>query len=279
MSRLKDTFSPGPVLVAVMAGLFITAAASEAFIKDAFGAVLMRTIVSSRTGEEYALYIYIPENLRNIELRYPVVYLLDGDRHFAGLQQKIDRKIRDFRLPAMMIVGIGYGPGDDKRRRDYTPSPVKAYPGSGRVQSFYSFLRLELVPYIDNRFKTVAEPGGRCIAGHSYGGIAALYGLYNQQDLFAGFIAVSPALWWDNELFLRTRPEFSHLRSGTRLRVHLSSGALEARLMNSLSRRYYDVLRAHGHGKLIIRYTVLRGKNHDDVAGDGLEAGIHFMFK
>jgi predicted alpha/beta superfamily hydrolase len=97
-------------------------------------------------------------------------------------------------IPELIIVGIGYGGLDksagEKRRRDYRPTPT------GGAQSFLKFLEDELLPFIDNNYRTV--PGERAINGYSIGGLFGLYTLFTKPEIFNRYIIGSPSLTWDN---------------------------------------------------------------------------------
>jgi len=259
--------------------LFLTVVVAATAAPRLDGATLMRALTSPKNGEEYTLYIYVPENLGNFEYRYPVVYLLDGDTHFSGIQKRTAEKISEFKLPMLMIVGIGYGDGKNARKRDYTPTFLRGYEGSGGVRPFLDFVRREVVPYVDNNFRTVASPGGRCLAGHSLGGLTVLYAMLHHRDLFGKFISVSPALWWDGELFFKMNMNFSDISAKDPVRLHVSNGALEDPYMDASARRYIAILKGRAYGRLMVRYELIPEKNHDSVVIPALDEGIDFIFR
>jgi pimeloyl-ACP methyl ester carboxylesterase len=54
--------------------------------------------------------------------------------------------------------------------------PVK----TGGGGKFLSFLKQELIPLIDQTYR--ADPNGRVLVGHSYGGLFALYALFERDE-------------------------------------------------------------------------------------------------
>jgi predicted alpha/beta superfamily hydrolase len=71
---------------------------------------------------------------------------------------------------------------------------------SGGNERFLQFIREELMPYVNSHYKT--EPNN-ILAGHSFGGLAAVYCLSAHPEMFQMYISVSPSLWWDREYVLK----------------------------------------------------------------------------
>src|SRR5689334_2705377 len=82
------------------------------------------SIQSRILNEERKIWIYIPDGASVEDLekqRYPVVYLLDGEAHFAsvvGMIQQLSEVNNNMVCPKMIIVGI---PNID-RTKDLTPT-------------------------------------------------------------------------------------------------------------------------------------------------------------
>ena len=98
--------------------------------------------------------------------KYPVVYLLHGlFGHFDNWTKKTS--LVDYSVATDFIIVTPEG-GDGW----YTDSPVKP------DDKYESYIIQELIPEMDNRFRTIAEARGRVIAGLSMGGYGAIkYGL------------------------------------------------------------------------------------------------------
>jgi predicted alpha/beta superfamily hydrolase len=155
---------------------------------------------SSVIEDDFYIYISLPDGYDESVKKYPVLYLLDGDISF-GMASSIARYLQfGNTIPELIIVGIGYGAlkkseGND-RNRDYTISNRRNRPGSGGAPKFRKFLQEELIPYIDDEFRTITDD--RTIYGYSLGGLFALYSLFTEPDLFNRYIVGSPHLAWDN---------------------------------------------------------------------------------
>lgn len=167
-------------------------------------------IHSKILGEDRKLFIYNPDNVGgNVLPAYPVLYLLEENDMpmVAGMVKYLSSY--NEQLPAMLVVGID---GGGQRIRDLTPThslydnmgkldtdPQSWLQPSGGGDKFLRFVREEVMPFVEQRYRTAPF---RIIAGHSVGGLIAIHALATQPDLFNAYLAVSPSLWWDKGTYL-----------------------------------------------------------------------------
>ena len=179
------------------------------------------TIHSKLLNEERKIYVHCPKvDSADGNGRFPVLYVLDGDNHFALLAQYADYLSRPdvLAMPKIIVIGIP----NTKRTRDLTPTnnisnyegkpDSSGYQGSGGNENFLQFMATELMPMIDKTYQTTPY---KIIAGHSFGGLSSLNCLLTHPDLFDAYIAVSPSLWWDKEYVLKLTDK--KLRTGSSL--------------------------------------------------------------
>lgn len=164
---------------------------------------------SSILGEERKIMIYVPDAQNSIysEVKYPVVYLLDGEGHFnsvVGLIEQLSTVNGNTLLPKMIVVGI---PNTD-RSRDLTPTHSLLMTDgtkqdflstTGGGEKFTDFIEKELIPYVDSHYPTTSY---RVLIGHSFGGLFALNALFHHTGLFGAYLAIDPSLWWDHQHLL-----------------------------------------------------------------------------
>ena len=62
--------------------------------------------------------------------------------------------------------------------------------------AFRAFIRDELMPEIDRRYRTTGETA---IVGESAAGLFVMETLVLAPDMFDAYIAIDPSLWWDQE--------------------------------------------------------------------------------
>ncbi len=162
---------------------------------------VIEEIQSVQLGEKRILNIYLPAGYhQNDTTAYPVIYLLDGSAdedfiHVAGLVQFYSFPWIK-RLPGAILVGIA----NVDRKRDFTfPTTIEEdktrFPTTGHSDKFIAFIELELIPFIENKYKTNQS---KTIIGQSLGGLLATEILLNKPQLFNKYIIISPSLWWDN---------------------------------------------------------------------------------
>lgn len=155
------------------------------------------TLDSGVMGASRAYNVRLPDGYEAGETAYPVVYLLDGGLaqdfvHIAGLMQYADLS-GAFR-PAILV-----GVETVDRRAELTaassdPKERADFPTHGEAARFRRFLREELAPEIERRYRTNGE---RMIIGESLAGLFVAETFLAAPDAFDGYAAISPSLWWD----------------------------------------------------------------------------------
>jgi uncharacterized protein len=173
------------------------------------------TIESKILNEKRRIWVYVPHGAKdpeNLERRYPVIYLLDGNAHFSWLNKTAQQlcgvnsagTCRD-----MIMVAI---PNTD-RVRDFTPTnylfgpdgnQINEFKVSGGGEKFIDFIEKELIPYIDSAYPT--DPY-KVIFGHSLGGLAVMNIVINRPHLFNAYAAIEPSMWWDGKKLLKQAHE------------------------------------------------------------------------
>jgi predicted alpha/beta superfamily hydrolase len=171
------------------------------------------SLTSAVLKEKRKVWVYVPAGANDLAYapqRYQVLYLLDGDAHFAsvmGMVQQLSEVNSNTVCPEMIVVGI---PNTD-RTRDLTPTHVASAPGlsaegvktSGGGENFTAFLEKELIPYIDAHYPTLPH---RTLVGHSFGGLLVMNTLLHHPSLFENYVALDPSMWWDGGKLLREAP-------------------------------------------------------------------------
>jgi predicted alpha/beta superfamily hydrolase len=164
------------------------------------------TVHSAVLGEDRVALIRTPPGYETNGQRYPVLYMTDGDAQIGHTSATIEFLARSGRLPEMIVVGIT----NTDRTRDLTPTKStmpnsKDPPTGGGADKFVKFIETELIPAVEKNYRT--QPY-RIFAGHSLGGLLAVHIFTTRNDLFDAYIAVSPSLWWDNQLVDKNLEEF-----------------------------------------------------------------------
>ncbi len=145
------------------------------------GAVRMELFKSSYTGRTHVCYVYTPPGYDdNPTKRYPVLYLQHGGGEdetgwvwHGKINYIMDNLLAQGQCREMLIVmnsGYAFKPdGSDNR-------------GTG---GFDDFLVQDAVPFIDSRYRTLADRWSRAVAGLSMGGMQANVSAMKHLDVFA----------------------------------------------------------------------------------------------
>ncbi len=147
------------------------------------------TLKSVILNEERELLISLPADYHSGNRSYPVFYLLDGGMQFHNVSGIIEFLSKFKHIPNMILVGIK----NVNRERDFLPFKIDNWPPNPSAAKFRTFIREELIPSINSRFRTTDY---RILAGHSYGAIFCLYNFMEDPEMFTAFIAISPSLDW-----------------------------------------------------------------------------------
>ncbi len=172
--------------------LLIIAVSSQSFgQKITIG--VEKKIFSKVLDENRTYYISTPGNYDSTQ-SYPVLYVLDGNELFKLASSTVNFLSNRGFMPPTIVVGLD---NSNHRDRDLTPTKSKWSPTGGGAKNFLSFLADELMPEIENSYKTQPHT---TIYGSSLGGLFAMYVLYNYPNTFNNYIAISPSLYHDNGL-------------------------------------------------------------------------------
>ncbi len=190
-------------------------------------------------GEERTILVATPRGYEGGKLRYPVLYVTDGETQFLHTVASAEFLARNGRISPLVVVGVTNGRG--MRTRDLTPTSATftdskdrtPVPGSGGADRFLKFLETELVPKIDGTYRTLPF---RLLAGHSFGGLFALHALARRPDLFGGVIAASPSLHFDDDLPFRELKSLFASRKELRATLYATLGSEGPVVKKSLDR-------------------------------------------
>ena len=184
------------------------------------------SIHSSRLGETRALYVATPADYNLTKDRYPVLLLLDADDQpqFTAAVANVRFLASRNAIPGLIIVGV---PNGKDRTHDMTPpatgQAAKSFPTAGGADTFASFLLDEVLPAMRAKYRALPTT---VLAGHSFGGLFAVHVAATHPGAFAGIVAMSPSLWWNDSTDV---PRYADAiaRAAARTRLFASSGGLE----------------------------------------------------
>lgn len=129
--------------------------------------------------ENRSLLVSLPDGYTKSNNRYPVLYLLDGERHFNHSILATRLLNEQKRAPELIIVAIQNAEG--ARQRDF----------SFKKENFTLFLKNEVMAYVNKTYRTT---GLNTLYGHSLTGYYTMNLLVSHPELFKNYIAASPPM-------------------------------------------------------------------------------------
>ncbi|HUI66437.1 MAG TPA: alpha/beta hydrolase-fold protein, partial [Bacteroidota bacterium] len=182
--------------------------------------------------EDRQLLICMPRGYRHSDMRYPVIYLLDGDAHVLHVTGIADFLSREGLMPQAIVVGI---PNTD-RVRDLSPATSDTgseFKSAGGADRFLKFLTSELAPYIEAHYRT--EPY-KILIGHSLGGLFAVHAMLKEPGSFNVSLALSPSLWWNKQAEIAAAQEFVKSHKRFKNFLYLTLGNENDQMRNPIER-------------------------------------------
>jgi enterochelin esterase-like enzyme len=128
-------------------------------------------IQSKQVGEERVINVWTPENYKASKDSLPVMYMADGGikEDFPHIANTLAKLIKEKKIKPLILVGIE----NTQRRRDLTgftevAKDKEIAPVVGGSEKFRAFIKDELFPEINKRYRTTTE---KSIIGESASGL------------------------------------------------------------------------------------------------------------
>jgi predicted alpha/beta superfamily hydrolase len=189
---------------------------------------------SSILALERDVVVYLPPGYDADDKPCPVLYMHDGQNlfdpetaHVRGqhwrMGETADALIAAGTVPPLIVVGVANTGA--ARIHEYTPTR-DARLGGGLAHDYGRFLVEELKPFIDTNYRTRTEPECTGLGGSSLGGLVTLHIGLSRPDVFGALAVMSPSVWWDRRVILRT---VRAARPKPALRLWVDMGTAEGR--------------------------------------------------
>jgi predicted alpha/beta superfamily hydrolase len=231
---------------------------------------------------------------------YPVVYVLDGEALFETtlkILKSLSKSTGDSIFSQAMVVGVG---NIWQRDRDYTPTRIISSPfvddmaarQSGGGEKFVLFLEKELIPYVNSKYPASSK---RVLIGHSLGGLTVMNILLNHKELFSGYAAIDPSMWWDDENLLKQSKTILSETKFENVSLFLAIANTMNKEMSSVSEikkddskntilirpsiKLTDYLNANKQNKLRFYWKYYKDQNHISVYPSAVSDALEFLLK
>ncbi len=191
-------------------------------------------------GPPWRVFVHVPASPAPAD-GWPLLVMTDGnaviDTAIAAMEIQSAYPNGTNVLPGV-IVAIGYptdGYYDPLRRSiDLSPPPGRDYPPfveggpvvrTGGADRLIAYIERTLLPFIEARAPLHATR--RTLFGHSFGGLFALYALFEGCRIFDTYVAASPTIYWEDGVLAASEGRFMKRPARPGLSVHLSAGEYE----------------------------------------------------
>ena len=192
--------------------------------------VVTFTLRSLVLEETRRINVYTPPGYdADAAARFPVLYLPDGglEEDFPHVAEAVHSGISWGILRPLIVVGIE----NTERRRDMTgetsvASDREIAPRVGGAAAFRRFLREELVPLVEARWRASEEAA---VMGESLAGLFVVETFLLEPDLFDTYVAIDPSVWWDDRRLVRETPQRLRARPeiAENKKLYLTSSGVE----------------------------------------------------
>lgn len=234
-------------------------------------------LYSDSLRENRTLHVYLPSTYKKEDsTRYHVIYVLDGSAnedflHISGL-------VQFFTMMQMIEPSIVVGIANVDRERDFTYPTNNTedrlhYPTTGHSAPFMAFLERELLPYVEQHYKTNSQ---RTLIGQSLGGLLATQMLLRNFYLFQNYLVVSPSLWWDDESIFERKFEKSIYQGNGKTKVLVCVGKEMPKMVKE-AKRLYKWLKNQGFKESRMKYLYLEKENHATILHNAAYQGLLYF--
>lgn len=158
---------------------------------------------SHALGQQVRYSVLLPIDYFSSNRSYPVVYLLHGlgDNEtswleYGRIQQIADKLTKQSQIDPMIFV----------MPQGFDTYYVNFYDGSFPYQDMFVN---ELIPYIDQTYRTIAQKSGRALVGYSMGGFGALALALKHPEKFIAAVPLSISIRTDEQYALENASEWN----------------------------------------------------------------------
>ena len=155
------------------------------------------------------------------------------------------------------------------RFRDFSPPP------SGDAARFSSFLKNELIPYINKNYRT--EPFNIFI-GHSLGGLFVIHTLLDEPQLFDAYFAISPGLHWNGQSEVVKAGDIISPNLSLNKYLFMTYSQGDGDNIRSSTDRFVNILKTNAPNDLKWKFTFMPNDRHNSTPIRSVYGGLEFLF-
>jgi predicted alpha/beta superfamily hydrolase len=235
-------------------------------------------IESKVLGERRRVNVYLPPGYAAAPAnQLPVLYMLDGGLaedflHVTGLVQV---SVANGTMRPFVLVGIE----NSERRRDLTgptknENDKKVAKVVGKSAAFRRFIRDELMPEVNRRYRTTKEAA---VVGESLAGLFVVETFLLEPELFDTYIAIDPSLWWNDRGLVDGAAGL--LRTWPKMEKTLYVAQSSEEKVDGVAKRFADEVRKHAPPGVRCFFRVWPDEKHATVFHPAALTAFRTVFK
>ncbi|PCI59781.1 MAG: hypothetical protein COB37_10820 [Kordiimonadales bacterium] len=185
----------------------------------------MRYKISSEIlGEDREILVALPVGYESAQIKYPVVYLTEGQWYFAYTADMMTRLASRSAMPPSILVATKMAnPGRFRWLEAGTP----------QADQYLDFVEHDVISFIENNFRTSRH---RTLMGWEYGGGFTIHALQMRPYLFDAFIASSPFPVHEQALKLEALKDLSEKEPETKKFLYFGGAEVEGMVRDGIDR-------------------------------------------
>lgn len=230
--------------------------------------VIYEEFNSTKLGETRQLKIQLPRNYEaNTNKVYPIVLVLDGDYLFEPVAGNVDYYSYWEEMPEAIVIGIMQS---GSRDRDGFYDDTNFFPTETGA-NFFEFIGLELIPYIDEKYRTAKFI---LAVGHEFTANFINYYLFKDPPLFNGYLSLSP----DLAPLLETRIPEKLAMTPNKIFYYLATGSNDIKPIREITLELHKGMSALNKENIHYYFDDFEGASHYSLVGKAIPAALEEIF-
>lgn len=202
------------------------------------------------------IWALLPHDYDATNRHYPVIYLQDGqnlfDENAPFGSWSIDKKLAVLaEEDKHHVIVIAIDHAGKERITEFAPFRTERLRrNDGR--KYIEFMADTLKPFIDKKFRTLADRENTGIGGSSMGGLVSIYAGLIRPEIFGRLLIFSPSLWMIPKIYFRAI-DFSRPYDS---RVYIYAGERESETMVDNIYRLKEVVQRKKQNEAVIKMRI-----------------------
>lgn len=191
-----------------------------------------RDIYSRILDSKRDFFVWLPSGYNdNNSRKYPVLYMQDGQNlidpktSFAGKDWQVDetvtKLISEHKIKEIIVVGI-----------NNTKDRLEEYSDGEKGEKYRKFMIEELKPFVDSKYRTLADSANTAVIGSSMGGLASFLLVWKHPDVFSMAGCMSSSFYYNDDKVFKMIDEYDGPRKHVKFYIdHGEDGLIRGQKM------------------------------------------------